>query len=134
MPDATFACPDLTTFCRLDQLGLEVAGQRLRPDRAVLACRITDEDRWCRRRGEEGALRDSVTRQLAHEPFGWRPTTLLVTVRRYRCAGCRHVWRQDSTKAAEPRAKLSRRALQWALEALVCQHLSVARVADGLLT
>jgi transposase len=116
----------------LDQLGLEVTGQRLRPDRAVLACRITDEDRWCRRCGEEGALRDSVTRQLAHEPFGWRPTTLLVTVRRYRCAGCRHVWRQDSTKAAEPRAKLSRRALQWALEALVCQHLSVARVADGL--
>ena len=42
------------------------------------------------------------------------------------------MWRQDSTKAAEPRAKLSRRALQWALEALVCQHLSVARVADGL--
>ena len=132
MPDATFACPALTTFCRLDQLGLEVTGQRLRPDRAVLACRITDEDRWCRRCGEEGALRDSVTRQLAHEPFGWRPTTLLVTVRRYRCAGCRHVWRQDSTKAADPRAKLSRRALQWALEALVCQHLSVARVADGL--
>ena len=132
MPDATFACPDLTTFCRLDQLGLEVTGQRLEPDRAVLACRITDEDRWCRRCGEEGALRDTVTRQLAHEPFGWRPTTLWVTVRRYRCAGCRHVWRQDCRKAAEPRAKVSRRALRWALEALVCQHLSVARVAEAL--
>ncbi len=24
MPDATFACPDLTTFCCLDELGLEV--------------------------------------------------------------------------------------------------------------
>ncbi|GFG73698.1 hypothetical protein MBOT_10630 [Mycobacterium botniense] len=57
---------------------------------------------------------------------------LLVTVRRYRCAGCAHVWRQDSSAAAEPRAKLSRRALRWALEALVCQHLSVARVAEGL--
>ena len=55
---------------------------------AVLACRIADEDRWCRRCGEEGIPRDSVTRQLAHEPFGWRPTTLLVTIRRYRCAGC----------------------------------------------
>ena len=131
MPDATFACPDLTTFCRLDELGLEVTGQRLRPDRAVLACRIIDEDSWCRRCGEQGAPRDSVTRQLAHEPFGWRPTTLLVTVRRYRCNGCRHVWRQDTSKAAEPRAKLSRRALQWALEAIVCQHLSVARVAEG---
>ena len=37
--------PDLTTFCRLDELGLEVTGQRLETDRAVLACRITDEDR-----------------------------------------------------------------------------------------
>jgi len=42
------------------------------------------------------------------------------------------VWRQDTTAAAEPRAKLSRRALRWALEALVCQHLTVARVAEGL--
>ena len=36
VPEATFACPDLTTFCRLDELGLEVTGQRLRSDRAVL--------------------------------------------------------------------------------------------------
>ena len=132
MPDVTFACPDLTTFCRLDELGLEVTGQRLAQDRAVLACRIAGDDSWCRRCGELGVPRDSVTRQLAHEPFGWRPTTLLVTVRRYRCAGCAHVWRQDISKAAEPRGKLSRRALQWALEAIVCQHLSVARVAEGL--
>ena len=132
MPDATFACPDLTTFCRLEELGLEVTGQRVEPDRALLACRIIDEDRWCRRCGEEGSPRDTVTRRLAHEPFGWRPTTLLITVRRYRCASCRHVWRQDSSAAAEPRAALSRRALRWALEALVCQHLSVARVAEGL--
>ena len=76
--------------------------------------------------------RDSVTRTLAHEPFGWRPTTLLVTIRRYRCLGCAHVWRQDLSKAAEPRARLSRRALRWALEALVCQHLSVSRVAEAL--
>ncbi len=33
---------------------------------------------------------------------------------------------------AAPRAKLSRRALRWALEALVVQHLTVARVAEGL--
>jgi transposase len=129
---AGFACPDLTTFCRLDELGLEVTGQHLDADRAVLACRIPDEDRWCRRCGEEGTPRDTVTRQLAHEPFGWRPTTLLVTICRYRCAGCRHVWRQDNSAAAEPRAKLSRRGLRWALEAIVCQHVSVARAAEGL--
>jgi transposase len=73
-----------------------------------------------------------VTRLLAHEPLGWRPTLLLVTVRRYHCAGCARVWRQDTSKAAEPRAKLSRRALRWALEGIVCQHLSMARVAEGL--
>jgi len=89
--DATFDRPDLTSFCRLDELGLEVAGQRVDPDRAVLACRVVEPDRWSRRCGCEGAPRDTVTRRLAHEPLGWRPTVLLVTIRRYRCAGCAHV-------------------------------------------
>ena len=132
MSDATFACPDLTTFCRLDELGLVVVGQYLEPDRAVLACRVGEADQWCRRCGCQGMVRDTVTRPLAHEPFGWRPTTLLVRVRRYRCDACEHVWRQDTGKAAGPRAKLSRRGLRWALEAIVCQHLSVARVAQAL--
>jgi transposase len=136
VPDATFACPDLTTFTRLDELGLEAVGQRLEPDRAVLACRVVEPDggseRWCRRCGCEGSARDTVVRRLAHEPLGWRPTTSEVIVRRYRCTGCGHVWRQDTSKAAEPRAKLSRRGLRWALEGLVVQHLTVARVAEGL--
>lgn len=51
MPHATFSCPDLTTFARLDELGLEVIGQRLDPDRAVLACRVVEPDDWCRRCG-----------------------------------------------------------------------------------
>ena len=131
-PVAGFACPDLTSFCRLDELGLEVTGQLLEPGRAVLACRVVEPDQWCRRCGCEGLARDAVTRPLAHEPFGWRPTTLLVTIRRYRCTGCGHVWRQDTSLAAEPRAKLSRRGLRWALEGLVVQHLTVARVAEGL--
>ena len=87
MSDATFTCPDLTTFTGLGALGLEVSGQRIEPGRAVLSCRVVDDDRWCRRCGCEGVVRDSVLRELAHEPFGWRPTTLLVTVRRYRCTG-----------------------------------------------
>ena len=132
MPDGTFTAPDLTTFCRLDGLGLEVIGQRLEPGRAVLACRVVVDDRWCRRCGCEGVVHDVVTRRLAHEPFGWRPTTLLVAVRRYRCTGCAGVWRQDTTAAAEPRAKISRTGLRWALVALVVQHLTVARVADAL--
>ena len=116
MPVATararFARPDLTTFCRLDELDLVVTGQRLEPDRAVLACRVLTPDEWCRRCGAEGAARDTVIRRLAHEPLGWRPTVLEVAVRRYRCTGCGHVWRQDTTRAAEPRSKLSRRGLQ----------------------
>ena len=129
---ATFVRPDLTTFAGLDGLGLEVVGQRVEPDRAVLACRVIEPDDWCHRCGCEGTPRDTVTRRLAHEPFGWRPTTLVVTLRRYRCSGCGHVWRQDMSKAAEPRAKLSRRALRWALTGIVVQHLTVARIAEGL--
>lgn len=76
--------------------------------------------------------RDTVTRRLAHVPLGWRPTTLLVSIRRYKCTGCGHVWRQDTSFAAEPRAKLTRTALRWALVGIVVQHLTVARVAEGL--
>jgi transposase-like protein len=132
VPDATFSVPDLTTFTRLDELGLIVVGQRIEPDRAVLACRVSEPDEWCRRCGCEGFPRDSLVRRLAHEPFGWRPTVLEVTIRRYRLTGCGHVWRQDTTAAAEPRSKLSRRALGWALEALVVAHLSMARIAEAL--
>lgn len=133
MPDATtFACPDLSTFTGLDDLGLEVTGQLLEPDRAVLACRVVEADDWCRRCGCQGVARGTVKRRLAHVPLGWRPTTLLVTVRRYRCAECSHVWRQDTTMAAQPRAKISRAGLRWGLVGIVVGHLSMARVAEGL--
>jgi transposase len=39
---------------------------------------------------------------------------------------------QDTSRAAEPRAKVARRGLRWALEGIVCQHLTVARIAEGL--
>ena len=130
--NATFTTPDLTTFCRLDDLGLIVTGQSIEPKQAVLACQVVEPDNWCRRCGCEGRARDTVTRELAHEPFGWRPTTLRLVLRRYRCAGCGHVWRQDTSQAAAPRARLSRGGLRWALMSIVVGHLSMARVAEGL--
>ena len=78
----------------------------------MLACRVTEPDRWCRRCGCKGAPRDSVTRAWRTNRSVWRPTTLLVTVLRYRCSGCGHVWRQDLSRAAQPRAKLSLGALR----------------------
>ena len=136
MADATFTAPDLTTFARLDLLGLVVTGQRIEPGRAVLTCDVAPDpdgaDDRCRECGCQGRVRDTVTRRLAHEPFGWRPTTLLVRVRRYACTGCGRVWRQDTSRAAAPRARLSRGALGWALHALVVAHLSVAQVANAL--
>ena len=132
MLNATFAAPCLTTFCRLDELGLEAVGQHLGPDRAVIECRVVDPDPWCRKCGAEGVSRDSVTRRLAHEPFGHRPTTLLVRVRRYRCDHCGRTWRQDTSRAAPPRAKISRTGLRWALTGIVVDHLTVTRVAAGL--
>ncbi|MBN9178921.1 MAG: ISL3 family transposase [Microbacterium sp.] len=132
MHHPTFATPDLTTFCRLDELGLEAIGQLIEPDRAVLECRVVDDDPWCRKCGAEGVPRDTVTRPLAHEPFGHRPTTLLVRVRRYRCGHCRRTWRQDTTNAAAPRAKISRGGVGWALKAIVVDHLTVSRAAAGL--
>ena len=128
----TFETPDLTTFCRLDELGLVAVGQLIEPDLATIECRLVEPDPWCRKCGAEGVARDSVTRRLAHEPFGHRPTTLLVRVRRYRCDHCRRTWRQDTTMAAPPRAKISRGGLAWALKGIVVDHLTVTRVAAGL--
>ena len=42
MSHATFLPPDLGSFCRLDELGLQVVGQRLEPGRAVLAWRVVE--------------------------------------------------------------------------------------------
>jgi len=114
MPNTTFDRPDLSTFTRLDDLGLEVTGQRVGGDRTILACKVVGEDRWCRQCGGEGVVRDTVIRRLAHVPYGWRPTILHVSVRRYRCQTCAHVWRQNMSQAADPRAKLSHSAVRWA--------------------
>jgi hypothetical protein len=56
--------------------GLQVIGLRVDPGRAVLAC-VPGPGTGCK-----GVPRDIVTRDLAHESWGWRPTLLLVTVRR----------------------------------------------------
>ncbi|ROR53167.1 transposase [Luteococcus japonicus] len=132
MDNATFTTPDLTTFCRLGDLGLVVTGQHLTDERAVLACRPVEPDDWCHHCGCHGQPRDSVVRELAHVPFGWRPTTLQVRLRRYQCTGCGRIWRQDLTCAANPRSCLSNGALRWALEALVVSHLPVSRIAAAL--
>jgi len=129
---ATFGAPDLTTFCNLGALGLTVTGQHVDARRAVLECRVASADDRCRSCASRGRSLGTVSRRLAHEPFGGRPTTLLVRVRRYRCTACARFWLQDTSAAAQPRAKVSRGALAWALRALVVDHLSVSRIAAGL--
>lgn len=42
--NATFAAPCLTTFCRLDELGLVAIGQHLKVDRAVIECGVVEDD------------------------------------------------------------------------------------------
>ena len=132
MINVTFSAPDVTTFCGLDTLGLEVTGQQVASSLVTLECQIVEPDNWCHRCGCEGIHYDTVSRALAHAPIGWTSVKLLVRVRRYRCVGCGHVWRQESTLAATPRAKISRAGLQWGLAGLVMEHLSVSRVAAGL--
>lgn len=124
--------PDLTTFCRFDELGLGAIGQLVEPDRVVIECRVAESDPWCRKCGVEGVPRGTVRRRLAHEPFGDRPTALLVRVRRYRCEHCSRTWREDTTKAAPRRAKICHGGLTWALTGIVIDNLTVARAAAGL--
>lgn len=100
MPQCSYTPAELTTFCLLDDLGLNVTSQHLTSTRAGLACRSTSPDDWCHRCGCHATARDSLIRELAHFPFGWRPTTLQVRLRRYQCTECGHVWRQDLTRTA----------------------------------
>ncbi len=138
MSERHFADPDLDSLCLLDRLGLTATGQLGAEDHTVLRCRVkepsdpVDRDCWCHKCGMLGVPRDTVVRRLAHVPVGWRPTILHVTVRRYRCTGCGHVWRQDTSSAAAPRARLTTHAVLWALRAVVIDRTSIARVATNL--
>lgn len=132
MLNSTFTAPDLTTFTGLNELGLTAAGQHLSKTKAEIVCHVTNPDPWCRTCGAPGVPRDTVIRRIAHQPFGWRPTVLVIKHRRYRCAYCRRVRREDLSSAVAPRQKISRTGLHWALVGLVCQHLSVSRIAEGL--
>ena len=132
MHHSIYTPANLTTFANLDRLGLTAVGQRLSASKAELLCEVTSPDPWCRTCGSQGTPRDTVTRRLAHAPFGWRPTVLVIKLRRYRCGHCQRVWREDLSKAAAPRQKISRTGLRWALTGLVCQHLSISRIAEGL--
>ena len=108
MTDSTFADPDVTTFARLDGLGLRVVGQFLEPDRAILECSVVNADQRCRRCGGWGRPRDTTTRRLAHEPLGWRPTVAVghgppVPLRRVRsCVATGHQQGGAATGQALP--------------------------------
>ena len=134
VPETTFTGPDLTTFLGLDALGLTAMGQHLTPGRAVIECRMPAgfEDPFCKACGAQGVARGTVARRLAHLPVGWRPTQLVVRVRRLACAHCCRVWRQDTSRVAQPRARLTRAAVEWGLRALGLESMSVSRVAQAL--
>ena len=90
------------------------------------------EDSFCRYCGTQGVACGTVVWRLAHVPVGWRPTQLVVRVRRFACTHCRRVWRQDTSTLAEPRARLTHAAVEWGLRALALEAMSVSRVAAAL--
>ena len=87
MRNATSPCLD--TFCRLDRLGLTVLSQHVEPDHSVLVCAPTTDPKPCPGCGGPGVRHDTVVRDLAHVPYGWKPTILRVRVPRYRWRECR---------------------------------------------
>ena len=134
MPETTFTDPDLTTFLGLDALELTAVGQHLTAKRAVIECRmpIGFEDPFCKACGAQGQARGTVARRLSHVPVGWRPTQLVVRVRRFTCTHCRRMWRQDTSTLAELRARLTHSAVEWGLRALALERMSVSRVPAAL--
>jgi len=124
--------PDLNSFARLDVLGLEVTGQQIWPDRAVLFCAPTTTEDCCPSCGQPGQGYDTLVRRFTHLPVGRKATWLAVRVPRYRCAGCHRVWRHRLTAVARPRSKLTRSAAWWALCQVVLDHVPISAVATVL--
>ena len=127
-----FTDVDLTTFCGLDNLGLKAVGQSLTGKQARILCEVVSTEEFCKGCGAVGTVRDTVKRSLAHVPLGWRPTILVLNIRRYQCRNCHLVWQQDTSAAAEPRAKISRAGIMWGLVAIVYNHLAMNAVARAL--
>lgn len=132
MFNATFFSPDLTTFTGLDALGLKVTGQNITPTCKDLYCQVASPDRYCHRSGAAATVHDVTVRHLAHAPMGSIPVKLHVAVRRYSCATCHHVFRDDTRRAASPRQKLSRGGLAWGLHAVIVDKMSISRIAATL--
>lgn len=103
--------------------------------RAVVVCRPADEltNHLCQDCAGGILLHyDTVERTLQHSPVGHQPVTLKVNVRRYKCSRCQTVRREDTSLVASERAKLSRRAITWSLNALILDRLSVSRISELL--
>lgn len=113
-------------------LGLTAVGQRLEAGRALLNWRVIDLDRDAVTAGSSGFPRGTVTRMIAHVPFGWQPPILQVRVSRYRRVDCCTVWRQNISKAVAARGKVSRDAIYWALKSVVIDPILIARVAANV--
>ncbi|QLQ14574.1 MAG: ISL3 family transposase [Micropruina sp.] len=124
--------PDLTSFARVDVLGLEVVAQQVWPDRAVLFCELAAIDDRCPACGIPGQPHDRVRRRFTHLPVGRRATWLHVMVPRFRCAECGRLWRHPLTTVARPRSKLTRAADWWALCQVVLDHAPISGVAAVL--
>lgn len=129
--DLTFSSPDLSSFCQLNNLGLVATGQHLCAEYAVIEYRFTKAPEPCPKCAAAGVSRGTIDRHLAHTPYGQQPTTLLLRIRRWRCA-CGCFWHEDTSSAASPRSKLSHRAIRWGLAALVLDDLSISRIAKHL--
>ena len=140
MSDATSPIPvvpaitaaNLDTFARVDVLGLEVQAQQVWPDKTILFCKPTLSDDTCPGCGRLGGWHDTFSRWFTHLPVGRAATKLQVSAPRYRCRNCGKVWRHRLRTVAEPRSKLTRSAVWWALQEVVLDHSSISAVAAVL--
>jgi len=62
--DATFACSDLPTFTRVDDLGLKFTGKRVEQHGAVLGRLIVQPDNGCRCCDRADTPRDTVPHRV----------------------------------------------------------------------
>lgn len=78
-------CLVADTICRTVELGVAITGAAIAEELTWIDCRPVAEDRRCGKCGQDGSLRDHVSRVVTDLPVVGHPTRLRIQVPRFVC-------------------------------------------------
>lgn len=132
--DALLGLPDIGLY----SIGFHVEqrrwGQLGRRRVNIIDCNMLKEVTTCPHCGGPSLVRKTRFREFCHEPMGLRPVVLRVRIRKRSCPQCARVWSADCSLIAGRNGggKLTKKAVAYALSAVVLDSMSIRSVARNL--